>query len=186
MNENNTIDDCYFLKGKISYLRPLLKKDIIPEYLAWLNNPDLVKYSSHFRTWPTTEMDLDSFLDKTKSENHIVFAACDIKNNIHFGNVSLDKIDWVNRNAHFNAMIGRPEYRTLHYIDILKIIMEYAFNTLNLNKLSGGTEIPGLPEWHERLGWTIEGKLRKQMFRNGKYVDITLVGVLREDYLKKK
>jgi RimJ/RimL family protein N-acetyltransferase len=187
--ENRSIKDenlPVFIEGKKIYLRPLLKSDIRPDYLAWLNNPELTKYSSHFRTWPTTEKDLEDFYGNLKSANHIVLAGCDKTTHTHFGNFSLDNIDWINRNAHFNAFIGIPEYRVIHYLEVLKLIMEYAFKTLNLNKLTGGTEIPGLPELHERLGWKTEGKLREQLFRDGEYVDVTLVGILRHDFLELK
>ncbi len=177
-------EPCIFIAGKITYLRPLLKSDIRPEYLAWLNNPDLTKYSEHFRAWPTTENDLLDFYSNLKSKNHIVLAACDIKSHTHFGNISIDNINWINRNAQLNGMIGLPEYRVVHYLEILKLMMNYAFNTLNLNKLYNGTEIPGLPELHERLGWKKEGVLREHHFRNGKYVDVIQLAIFREDFLK--
>ncbi len=175
-----------FLEGKITYLRPLLKEDIRPEYLSWLNNPDLTIYSDHFRRWPTTEKDLDNFFENVKSPNHIVFAACCKTTGKHFGNFSIDKIDWVNRNATLNGMIGIPEYRVMHYFEVLKILMKYAFNKLNLNRLYGGTEIPGLPELHERLGWKVEGVFRNHHYRNGEYVDVIQMGLLKEDFLKIK
>ena len=182
-NINNT-NPCIFLEGKITYLRPLLKSDIRPEYLAWLNNPDLTKYSAHFRTWPTTEKDLEDFYSNLKGDNHVVFAACCNKTGIHFGNASIDAIDWINRNAHFNIMIGIPDFRIVHYLDVMKVLTDYAFNTLNLNKLCGGSEIPGILELHERMGWKKEGVLRKHHFREGKYVDVVQVAILREEFLE--
>jgi RimJ/RimL family protein N-acetyltransferase len=182
----NEQEKLFFREGKITYLRPLLKRDLCPEYLAWLNNPDLNKYSSHFRTWPTTEKDLDDFYANTKSNHHIVFATCCNKTGKHFGNCSLDDIDWVNRNAHFNINIGIKEYRTIHFLDIFNIIAEFSFNTLNLNKLCGGAEIPGILELHERLGWKKEGVLRKHFYREGKYVDLVLFAIFKEDFLKLK
>jgi len=176
----------FFREGKITYLRPLLKEDFRFEYLAWLNNPDLNKYSDHFRTWPTGEKDQEDFYLNLKSDNHVVFAICCKKTGKHFGNCSLDNIDWVNRNAHFNINIGIKKYRSLHFLDVLNIIAEYAFNTLNLNKITGGAEIPGIVELHERMGWKKEGVLKKQVFREGEYHDIVLFSHFRDDYIKRK
>ncbi len=178
---------CFFREGRITYLRPLMRSDLRPEYLAWLNNPGLTKYSARFRTWPTTEKDLDDFYGSNlKSNNHVVFAACCKKTGIHFGNVSIDDIDWVNRNAHLNVMIGIPEFRVVHYLDVMKVLMKYSFDTLNLNKLCGGAEIPGILDLHKRMGWKKEGVLRKHFLRDGKYVDVVLFAILREEYLKLK
>tara|TARA_B110000908_G_C10221795_1_gene435754 strand:+ start:829 stop:1395 length:567 start_codon:yes stop_codon:yes gene_type:complete len=186
INFENENDKLFFREGKITYLRPLLKSDIRPEYLAWLNNPYLNKYSSHFRTWPTTEIDLKEFYEHTKSSTHVVFAICCKKTGIHFGNCSLDGIDWINRVAQFNVNIGVKKFRGLHFIDVLKIVMDYAFNTLNLHKLTGGAEIPGILALHERMGWKKEGVLQKHLFREGEYVDLVLFSILEEDFRKVK
>ena len=46
----NKDEKLFFREGKITYLRPLMKSDIRLMYLSWLNNPELNKYSAHFRT----------------------------------------------------------------------------------------------------------------------------------------
>jgi len=175
----------YFREGKITYLRPLLKSDIRPEYLAWLNNPVLNTYSSRFRTWPTLESELDDFYTNgLKDKNNIVFAMCDKKTGKHFGNCSLNDIDWVSRTAAHNVNIGIKEYRSLHYIDSMNVILDYAFNTLNLNKITGGAEIPGTFNFMKRFGYKKEGVLEKQSFKDGVYQDITIFALFRDDYLE--
>lgn len=172
-----------FLEGEKIYFRPFLKTDIKEEYLAWLNNPKLTLYSSTFRTWPTTEHDLAIFYNDLKSIDHVIFAVCIKENHKHIGNASIDNIDWINRRADHNMMIGDPKYRTVSYLDILQLLMKYAFQTLNLNKLCGGTEIPGITELQQRIGWKKEGILLKHNYRNGEYVDVTLMAVHKDNYL---
>ena len=188
MTENKETSETgiFFREGRITILRPLLQRDLTDEYLGWLNNPYLNKYSSHFRVWPTTEVDQEEFYSNTKSKTHVAFAICCKKTGRHVGNCSLDGIDWVNRNAHFNVNIGVKEYRSIHFLDVLNVMADYAFNTLNLHKLSGGAEIPGILELHERLGWKKEGVLRKHLFREGEYVDLVLFSLLHEDFLARK
>ena len=176
----------FFREGKISYIRPLLKSDLRTEYLAWLNDPVLNKYSSNFRSWPTLEDDLEEFyLKNIKNDNNIVFAACCKETGEHFGNHSLNNIDWINRNAAHNVNIGIPKYRSIHYIDSLNIVLDYAFNTLNLNKITGGAEIPGTMKFMSRLGYKQEGVLEKHVFRDGEYHDLTIFAIFKNDYLSK-
>ena len=111
---------------------------------------------------------------------------CCKKTGKHFGNTSLDNIDWVNRHAHHNVNIGIREFRVLHYIDVFNIILDYAFNTLNLNKISGGAEIPGVMKFQKRLGFKQEGVLRQHVYRDGKYEDVVLFSILKEEFLKLK
>ena len=175
----------YFRQGKLTYLRPLLLEDLRPEYLSWLNNPELNIYSDTFRKWPTTENDLQNFYDQSiKNSNNIVLAICDKKTDKHIGNYSLNDIDWVNRRAYHSTNIGIKKYRSLHYIDSLNVLLEYAFLTLNLNKIMGGAEIPGALNTMKRFGYKKEGILKKHNYRNGEYVDVTIFAVLKNDYLK--
>jgi RimJ/RimL family protein N-acetyltransferase len=184
LNEENKL---YFREGKITYLRPLLESDLKVEYLSWLNNPELNKYSDSFRTFPTFENDLKVFLSNyQKDSNNIVFAMCCKKTGTHFGNCSLNNIDWINRRAQFNINIGIAKYRALHFLDVLSIIAEYSFNTLNLNKITGGAENIDLLKLHERLGWNKEGVLANHIYRNGEYHDVVIFALLRKKYLELK
>ena len=183
---NNENEKLFFREGKKTYIRPLMEEDLRLEYLAWLNNPELNKYSSHFRTWPTSERDIKDFYNNTKSENHLVFAICCKETGKHFGNCSLDNIDWVNRHAYHNVNIGIKEFRVGHYIDSFQIILDYAFNTSNLNKISGGAEIPGVMTFQKRLGFQQEGILRQHVYRAGKYEDVVIFSILKEEYNKVK
>ena len=179
-----TRSNIVFLEGKKVFLRPLLRRDIREEYLSWLNNPNLTQYSFRFRTWPTNEKELDDFLINQKTNNSVVFALECKKTGKHFGNTSIDDIDWINRRAHFNIMIGVPAYRGPHYIDTVRTVTAYAFNHLNLNKLTGASEIPDLELIHKKLGWKTEGIWKKHNYRNGKYVDIKLFAIFKDDFKK--
>ena len=181
-NENHKL---FFREGKITYLRPLLKTDLRLEYLSWLNNPQLNEYSAHFRSWPTTERDIENFYNnEQKDNNNVVLAACCKKTGKHFGNYSLNNIDWISRTAAQNTNIGIKEYRSIHYFDSLNIILDYAFNTLNLNKITGGSETPGTMNIMKRFGYKQEGVLKEQFYRDGEYRDIVIFGLLKEDYLR--
>jgi len=181
---SNEDDKLFFREGKITYLRPLLKEDIRPMYLKWLNNPELNQYSDHFRTWPTLEKDLEDFYsDSIKDPNNIVFATCCKKTGLHFGNHSLNDINWINRTAQHNVNIGIKKYRSIHYIDSLKTVLDYAFNTLNLNKITGGAEIPGTLDFMKRFGYKKEGVLKNHVYRDGEYHDVVIFAVFKNQYL---
>tara|TARA_B100001059_G_C17795535_1_gene562823 strand:+ start:98 stop:691 length:594 start_codon:yes stop_codon:yes gene_type:complete len=189
MNEifENEDKKLFFREGKITYLRPLLKTDIRPEYLAWLNNPELNINSAHFRAWPTNENDIDDFFNNGQKDNsNIVFAACCKKTGEHFGNLSLNNIDWISRTAAQNANVGIKKFRAIHYFDCVNTILDYAFNTLNLNKITGGAEDPRTIDFMKRFGYKEEGVLKQQVYRDGEFRDLYLIGGLKEDYLLKQ
>lgn len=51
MRERRPVDDLHMLNGRLVSLRPFVESDITPEYVGWLNNPAVVRYSNQrFRT----------------------------------------------------------------------------------------------------------------------------------------
>ena len=93
------LDKEIFLKGKNLHLRPLKAKDIDGNYRFWLNDPEVVKYNSHGR-FPQTPEKLLDYVRATESSNTIfVLAIIEKKKNLHIGNISLQAINWVDRNA---------------------------------------------------------------------------------------
>ena len=112
-----------------------------------------------------------------------------IKKEKMFGIISLSNIDYINRNADWSVLIGEKEYRNIIYVnDAINLILKHAFFTLNLHKINGGS-VETLKEWivfmQRTYNFKVEGIRRSQMYKNGKYLDITLIGLLKEEYLKK-
>ncbi|OQW34119.1 MAG: hypothetical protein A4E20_11840 [Nitrospira sp. SG-bin2] len=62
-------------------------------------------------------------------------------------------------------------------------IIRYVFDTLGLNKLHG--EVIGdnpIMRIHEKLGMRRDGCLRQHIFRDGKFLDLHMVSILRDDW----
>ena len=95
------------------------------------------------------------------------------------GTTSLLHMDWRNRTAEYGRlMLGRPDYRGGGYGKEAEcLLMDYAFNHLNLNKVWGdvivGNEV--VLNLHRQMGFREEGLLRQQVFKNGRYLDLVRV-----------
>lgn len=104
------------------------------------------------------------------------------------GLATLTNIDWKNRKATHGIKIARGEYRARGIgTDAVMAIMRYAFEELQLNRLE--STILEFNEGSKKLycgkcGWSIEGKQRKSIFKNGAYHDLLIVGILRTDYYR--
>lgn len=178
-----------FLTGDQIYLSPLIKEDATSEYVNWLNDPDVCKDNSH-ATFPNT-------LDKTvkyiesiiSSKIEIVFAIRWKKNDAHIGNVSVQNINWINRSGEIAILIGNKKYWNKGVgSEAYKLIINYGFNTLNLNRMSSGQTISndGMNKVCEKNGMVKEGLLREVLFKNGKYVDAAIYSILYKDYIKNR
>ncbi|WP_234119744.1 GNAT family N-acetyltransferase [Clostridium hydrogenum] len=104
------------------------------------------------------------------------------------GMTGLWNIDWKYRNAFNGIKISNKEFRGKGYgTDTVMAVMRYAFEELNLKRLDGD-----IVEYNEksknlyckRCGWKEEGVRKKHVFKNNKYYDSILVGILDEEYFE--
>ncbi len=176
----------FLIGGKI-YLSPLTKNDVSDEYINWLNNSEVCKYNSHAR-FPYTYSKALSFLESLeKNSNDIVLAMRWKKNDCHLGNVSLQNINWINRSGEIAIIIGNKDYWNNGVgTEAYRLLIEYGFNVLNLNRISSGQTITneGMIKVCEKSGMKKEGLLRDALYKNGEYIDVVVYSILLKDYKK--
>ncbi|CAG9621247.1 Putative ribosomal N-acetyltransferase YdaF [Sutcliffiella rhizosphaerae] len=80
--------------------------------------------------------------------------------------------------------IGRPYWGKGYGTEAAKAVMEYGFEELQLNKVFAGAfaENPGSWRIMEKIGMKHEGIWRQHGMRDGKFIDLTYYGLLREEY----
>ena len=68
------------------------------------------------------------------------------------------------------------------------MLIEYAFNELNLNKLQGGAAVENIGSWSvaEKVGFKYEGIRKHEMYVNGEYRDVKTYCIRKEDWQKSK
>lgn len=101
------------------------------------------------------------------------------------GVATLTDIDWKNRNAFHGMKISATSDRGNGYgTDTVMAIMRYAFDELGLNRLDGSWFPDNIPSknMYLRCGWKEEGIRRKHVYKNGKYKDVVISGILAEEY----
>jgi ribosomal-protein-alanine N-acetyltransferase len=174
-----------FLQGKRIHLRPVMEKDLNDNYLQWLNDEQVCAFNSH-AIFPNTEQKMRSYFDSLKNQDrNLVLAIIDNYTEKHIGNVSLQNINWVSRNAEFAILLGDKEYWGKGYgEEAAVLIVEYGFNRLNLHRIYCGTieGNKGMVKLAAKLKMKEEGLRREAIYKNGQYRDIYEYGVLRTEY----
>ncbi len=103
--------------------------------------------------------------------------------------VCLYDINLVNRRCSWAYYIADPLARGKGIGKQIELnIQNYVFGDLKLNKLFG--EILASNEFsikiHQKYGSQIEGRLRQHIFKGGKFEDVLLMRILREEWLQIK
>lgn len=174
-----------FLEGKRIYLRALEEKDIFGNYFQWLNDQEVTLFNSHGR-FPNNEKKIrDYFLFTQTANNALILAIIWKENDLHIGNISLQNINWIDRNAEFAILLGDKNFWGMNIgQEAGSLIIRHGFNALNLHRIYCGTSSDniGMQKLAHKLQMKQEGIRKEAMFKNGKYVDIIEYGLLKKNY----
>lgn len=181
-----------YLTGEKIYLAPFTRQHLHdPKYIRWMNDLSLTsQLALGDYVMPVTFEQLDAYYSKNGlSRNGVFFAVHEKKTECFIGTAKLGHIDWLTRSAEFGRILGEKKLRGKGYgTEIIALILEYAFRTLNLNKVSAGTHAGNLSalKTYQKFSFKIEGRIRQACYLNGYLVDGIRVGILRDEWEKSK
>jgi len=175
------------IKGEKVYLTAIERRTI-EQLRLWRNNTELRKYFREYREISST-MQEAWYKDRVLgNDKQIDFEIHDINTNNLIGHCGLYYINWINRTAELTIYIGDMTYRKGGYgKDALKLLMDYAFYKVNLNRVwcevfSNNEAI----HVYRKIGFIDEGKLREHHYEDGQYIDCYLLGLLKSDWIANK
>ena len=170
------------LKGKAVILRAIEKNDL-ERTRKWVNDYDIAK--KMLRVLPVSMVEQQNwYKDIKSSQKKIVFAISIIEDGSHIGNCGLYNIDAINRKAEAWILIGEKRYRAKGIgKEAMKLLVSYAFKNLNLNKvyLHVGNFNKTATRLYDNLGFTIEGRLKQEVYISGRYCDVYRMAILKKD-----
>ena len=171
------------LSGKQIYLRNITLNDVNADYLSWLQDADVM---AGIATSGYTLENLKIYVEeRLKNKTTAFFAICDVSSDKHVGNVKLDFHDTKANVSELGLLIGDKNYwgKGIGY-EACHLAMAYGFNTQLLRKiyLAVYENNPAAKKLYERLGFRLEGTLRKHIAHNGIYYDKDLMGIFKEEF----
>ncbi|MGG7151286.1 GNAT family N-acetyltransferase [Clostridium neonatale] len=173
------------IKGKVVTLRAIEKGDL--ELMrSMLNDPEIEKMVTGW-AFPLSSYEQNEWYEKNINNNNSLRFIIEIENLGSVGLVTLTDIDWKNRKAFHGLKLANNMNRKKGIgTDSVMAIMRYAFDELQLNRLDGSWLEYNIvsQKLYEKCGWKIEGRYRKYIYKNGKYNDLLIGGILQEDYKK--
>ena len=172
-----------FLVGRMVNLRPFSKEDI-PTLTCWINDPDIREFG--FPPLPQTEKQEEGWFNNLGADDKNVFLAIETKDGTLIGSIGINRIDWKDRTATTGALIGDKEYWGKGYgTDAKMILLDYAFNALNLRKICSSVVASNKRSmrYNLRCGYKVEGVRKRHKFTNGRYRDFIEFGIFKADWL---
>lgn len=150
----------------------------------WINKRELVLMSAPYK--PVNELQHNYWFKSIQERNDVVvFGIRLLKSNKLIGSCQLHSINPVHRTAELQIRIGEErESRQGHGTEALRLLLKFGFHDLNLNRIYlhvFKTNIPAIRAY-EKVGFVREGILRSAAYIDGKYLDITVMGILRNEF----
>lgn len=164
------------------YIRTITEKDTF-DVLRWRNSEPIKKY--FIQQQDISEDDHKKWLEKVRCGDVCQFIICR-EDGTGIGSVYLQHIEREHAKAEYGVFIGDTDscgrgYGTM----VARAVLQLAFYELKLNRVY----LRVLP-WnaravrcYEHAGFRREGILRQSVCVSGKYCDILIMGVLREDFV---
>jgi RimJ/RimL family protein N-acetyltransferase len=103
------------------------------------------------------------------------------------GTCTLHNLHLQSRRAEIGYALGRPYWRQGYMLEALHALIEYAFESLGLNRLEADIDPRNTASEKTlaRLGFAKEGYLRQRWIVNEEKSDSAFYGLLRSDWIKR-
>ncbi len=167
-------------------LRELTRADL-PIINAWRNDPELIDMLGAPFRYINLDVDEKWYEEYMASRgNTIRCAITTIDCDDVLGLVSLTDIDHLNQSAVFHIMIGSTASQG-HGAGTFAVqaMLYHAFYNMNLQRV----ELTVLESndrarhVYEKCGFQYEGRKRKAVYKNGKFVDVLEYSILKSEYM---
>ncbi len=173
------------IEGKLITLREFRAEDISP-MRAWVTDSQVSRFLSGAflqpHTWEQTESFLRGILNGDAGGVNLVIAERESLK--YFGQCNLMLIDNTARKAELAIVIGREHHGRGYGYEAINLLLDFGFHQMNLNRvyLKVHEDNARAIRLYERVGFAHEGRLRQEMFRDGRYQDLLVMGILRDEF----
>jgi len=165
-------------------LREISREDL-PTINGWRRDPVVADGVGAPRRFIGLDVDVRWYEDYlTRRGTEVRCAVCLADSAELVGMVSLTRIDYVHSHAEFNAVVGvRDRQNRGVGTAATRALVRHGFFDLNLHRIyvqilrENGSSI----RMCEKAGFRQEGVIREGAYKNGRYHDLVLMGVLRSE-----
>ena len=114
----------------------------------------------------------------------VILNIVDKETYLFIGAIGVMSIDWANRKAEFGYWLAREYWGRGYMTEATRLFAKYAFETLKLERLYAHVFAPNIASQRvvEKIGFRLEGILRRNVYHRGKWLDDHLYSMLHREY----
>ncbi len=173
------------IRGERVFLRPAEKSDLAI-FVRWFADAEMGGYLG-MRAPFSLAMEEQWFTRAVEQQGkeHYHFVMCRLDNGQPIGTISLFHVDEVNGSAGVGISIGEKSLWGKGYgTDAMNALLDFGFGQLRMERI--WLEVYDYNERaqrsYEKSGYVVEGTQRHANFRLGKFHDVLLMAILRDEW----
>ncbi len=171
--------------GQKVRLREYRKEDI-ERALCYINDPEIKRLLTPGIPYLNTLEDERKWVEGlSATKDNYSFAIENLEDEKYIGGCGLNSIDWKNSVAVVGIFIGDKSYWGKGYgTDAMNVLLKFIFEQMNIHKvkLNVFSYNERAIKSYEKCGFKVEGVVRQEIFRDGRYYDDIIMGLLKEEY----
>jgi RimJ/RimL family protein N-acetyltransferase len=166
-----------------------IRDDDLPLLARWLDDLGVQRLANPGIVTPITVLDLQDpegwFEPERRSSNSYLFAVRTLADDTLIGMTALAHVHTQAHHAEFGINLANPAYQGKGYgADVSRVMLRYGFHELNLNRiyLRVFAYNPRAVHLYEKMGFRREVVQREMLYRDGRYYDQIIMGLLRSEW----
>jgi RimJ/RimL family protein N-acetyltransferase len=160
----------------------------LERYVAWINDPEVTQYLAAQPPYPVSRVQEEEWIREAVTQTRppeITYAIETLADGRHIGSVSLHRVGNTAHHSELGIVIGDKTYWNRGFgTDAITTMLRLGFEELNLNRvwLEVAADNARAIACYRKCGFIEEGRLRQDRYRNGRYDDTLVMGILRDEF----
>lgn len=170
------------IQGERVRLRAVEPADL-PDYHRWLNEPQVIRYLKLYA--PLSMPDEEAWYAAVRADPNQKVFAIEVESGQHIGNVGLMHINWKDGSAELGIVIGdQSQWGKGYGQDAIRTLLGFAFGEMNLHRIYLRVVAEHTPAIgvYRKCGFVEEGRLREDIYAEGRYQDMLIMSVLKHEF----
>ncbi len=164
------------------------EREDIPRFTAWMNDPQVTAgILAHLPMSTAEETNwFENMLARPAAQHPMTVEILRPDGTwLPIGNCGFNQIDWRCQSGEVGIVIGEKSFWHQGYgTKVMRMLVKHGFETLNLHRIY--LHVFASNRWavrsYEKSGFVLEGTLRDDMYKDGKFIDVLIMGILRDDW----
>ena len=166
-------------------IEPFNERYLTERYVAWLNDPEVVRFSEQRFTTHTTESSRAYMQSFEGTPNYFWAFVTRGRSSEHIGNVNA-YVDTRNKVGDVGILIGEKSYWGKGYgLEVFVAVTDYLFREMHVRKVTAGTVAgnKGMLRIMKRAGMKEDGRRIRHVIFDGQEFDVVHAALFRDDWM---